>query len=47
MYELCTVKHPSVSEATAKNKRIWKNNSCVKVTYMGDIQGPEKMNTFA
>jgi hypothetical protein len=44
MYELCTVKHPSVSEATAKNKRIWKNNSCVKVIYMGDIQGPEKMN---
>jgi hypothetical protein len=33
-----------VSEGTAKINECGKNYSCGKVIYMGDIQGPERMN---
>jgi hypothetical protein len=33
-----------VSEGTAKNNQMQEIDSCRKVTYMGDVQGLEKMN---
>jgi hypothetical protein len=34
-----------VPDGAAKNKRLMRENgSCRKVIYMGDIQGPEKVN---
>jgi hypothetical protein len=42
--EICTVKPVFViSEGTVKNKGIQKTDSCGKVMYMGDVQGPEKV----
>jgi hypothetical protein len=35
----------TISEGTVKNKQwMWENNSFKKVIYMGNVQGPEKVN---
>jgi hypothetical protein len=33
-----------ISEGTTKNKQIQENDSYREVIYMGDVQGPEKVN---